>query len=310
MTMPYRNRVTRFAIAAALVGQMGVAVAQTVPAPTTTTAAAATPCLQALQAERANPTPKKKKSNFGKIFGSIAGGVLGAVVGSQVCERDSNGRRDAGCIAKLSIIGGSAGALIGKTLDDKAKQKVAEATYTAAFTGEPASLAFDKSCVFVEQVVPVQCEARDVELAIAGGVAPPSTVLRTIGSPQAAALPAKLQAAPRPARTPVRTLPAHQPNLVMGSVDNGKWLLIGQGSEDTGFAAAGYAEAKGWNGRPDLVVTPASLPAGAETASIKAELPCSTVKVTIRTEGKGGQQDSSDQRLCKMPDGTTVQPDI
>lgn len=268
-----------------------------------------TPCLQELQAERANPTPKKKKSNAGAIFGAILGGAAGALLGSQLCGRDSNGKRDLSCIAKMSVVGGTAGTLLGKSLDDKAKRKVAEASYTAAFTGQPSSLTFDKSCVFVEQVVPVQYEARDIELALAEGVTPPPA-LRAIGSPQTTAVPVRLQATPKPAKTPLRTLPANQPNLVMGSVDNGKWLLIGQGGEDTGFAAAGYADAKGWTQKTDLVVPPAAMPENVQTASIRAELPCSTVKVTIRTEGKGAQQDSSDTRLCKMPDGTSVQPDV
>jgi hypothetical protein len=149
----------------------------------------------------------------------------------------------------------------------------------------------------------------DIELALAEGVAPPPA-LRAIGSPQTTATPVRLQVAPKPAKTPVRTLPADQPNLVMGSVDDGKWLLIGQGSEDSGFAAAGYADAKGWTQKADLVVPAAAMPANVQTASVKAELPCSTVKVTIRTEGKNAQQDSSDTRLCKMPDGTSVQPDV
>ena len=214
-----------------------------------------------------------------------------------------------GCMAKMALVGGTAGTLIGKSLDEKAKRKVAEATYTAAFTGEPSSLTFDKSCVYVEQVVPVQYVARDIELALAEGVTPPPA-LRAIGSPQTTAMPVRLQANPKAAKTPLRTLPANQPNLVMGSVDDGKWLLIGQGGEDTGYAAAGYADAKGWTQKADLTVPPATMPANVQTASIKAELPCSTVKVTIRTEGKGAQQDSSDTRLCKMPDGTSVQPDV
>ncbi len=304
--MEHRKTWLGVGAALALASQVGVATAQ-VPAAAPTVAES--PCLQALKAEIANPTPKKKKNNVGKILGAVFGGALGAVVGSQICGRDGNGNRDIGCIAKYSLIGGTAGTLLGKSLDDKAKKKIAEASYTAAFSGQPSSLNFDNKCAFVEQSVPVQYEQRDIELAVAEGVTVP-TALRSIGALQVAALPVKLQTAPKLAKKPVQTLPANQPNLVMGSVDGGKWLLIGQGSADTGFAATGYADAKGWTPKADLVPAAATIPGKVQNASVRAELPCSTVKLTVRVEGKGAQQESSDARYCKLPDGTTMQPDV
>jgi hypothetical protein len=75
-----RGWLTLFA-ALSLATQTGVAAQEAADAP-------ATPCLQELQAERANPTPKKKKSNAGAIFGAILGGAAGALLGSQLCGRD------------------------------------------------------------------------------------------------------------------------------------------------------------------------------------------------------------------------------
>lgn len=265
--------------------------------------ASGTPCLQKLGEQREKDAAKPKRKKEGGIFGAIAGAAGGFAMGQLVC-RGKAGDDRLRCIAATTVGGGVLGNVLGRKLDAKAQKKVVEASYASAFSGQPTSLSLDTGCAMVETTVPVQFEARDVELAMEEGVAQPAGILRAMGEPQRVATNAPIEARAVKSRKPLRQLPANSNAFVMGSVDQGKWLLIGSGSEDAGYVASGYAPAAGWSRQPNLAV-PATQVTTGKNVAVKAELPCWTSKVTIRSEGAKAQQDTVDTRLCRGPDGVT-----
>jgi hypothetical protein len=272
-------------------------------AQTPVTLAGGTPCLQKLQEQRVKDLVKPKKKKGGGIFGAIGGAAIGFGV-SQIACRGRTGDDRLKCVAALTAGGGVLGNVLGRKLDASAQKKVVEASYASAFSGQPSSLKLDTGCAMVETTVPVQFESRDVQVAWENGIARPAGILRAVGEPQRLATASTIEASAAKSRRPLRKLPANSNAFVMGSVDQGRWLLIGRGSEDAGYTASGYAPAAGWSRQPDLAVPPAQA-APATTIALKAELPCWTSKVTIRSEGDKAQQDTVDTRLCRSPDGTT-----
>ncbi len=292
---------------------LGFACALTLAGATTAQApvssAAATPCLQGLQAQQAKESapgykPKAKKRGWLTAIGAAGGVGIGALV----C-RGKNGADKVKCMTAAGIGGGALGNILGKKLDAAEQKKVAEASYASAFSGQPAILSFDHGCAVVQASSPLQFEPRDIELSIESDVAVPSGVLRAVGEPQTVASATPVQATAATSRKPRRQLAANSSAFVMGSVAGGKWLLIGSGNPDQGYVGSGYAPAAGWVRQPGIAVPPDAAPP-ARTVQVKAELPCWTSKVTIRSEGKDAQQDTVDARLCRGPDGVTEAPPV
>lgn len=266
------------------------------------TAEGETPCLQALRAEQAKAPPKKKKSNAGKFGIGILGGTVGAIAGKFLCPEGNTG-----CIVATAAAGGTLGAALGKKLDEKSEKKLTEASYAAALSGQPAAVSLTNGCAVADTVTPVQLENRDVVLAFAGGVARPTETLTTIAKWQAPGGTVAMSATPAPAKKGGATLPAGKPAFVMGSVEDGRYLLVGREDAENGKAAAGYVPARGWTAReaPENPATQTAAAGQVETVTLKAAVPCWVTRTTLRSEGQKAQQDTTDIRYCRLPDGNT-----
>lgn len=269
--------------------------------------ALATPCLQKLQEEQIKNPPKPKKANAGRILGTIFGAGLGYVAGSVVCQRG-----DTSCRVGMAAAGGAGGFLLGKSIDKKQERKFAETSYAAALTGKPAGLTFEKSCALVEPLSPTKLERRQVQFAMASDIAPPAT-LRTIAEFNAPAAKSPIPMAARPApagNAAVARLQPGKPMFVMGAVDNGRYLLIADGSFDVGYTARGYVPAAGWTrvASPENQQPVLGQPrAGAQDVTMEADVPCWTQRQVFREEsGKRAKQESRDIKICRYPDGTSA----
>ncbi|MCU0884348.1 MAG: hypothetical protein MUC44_05265 [Beijerinckiaceae bacterium] len=293
-------------------GMMAAALLITMATPAAAQAvdpALATPCLQSLKAEQVKNPPKPKKANAGKVIGVLIGGLVGRGLGEIVCERG-----DTTCKVGMTVAGGAGGFALGKGIDKRQERKIAEASYAASITGQPAGVTFEKSCALVEPLSTTSFEKRTVEIALAPGIAPPST-LRTIAEYNATAAKGAvaLVASPNGAGKTGVSVAAGTPLFVMGSVNNGQHLLIADGNLDLGYAARGYVPAKGWAKvvapeNPLLVMgAPPSQPLAAQ---INAEVPCWMERVVVRDESKKkSSQTSNDLKVCRYPDGS-IAPDV
>ncbi|MCG2839833.1 hypothetical protein L6Q21_02400 [Sandaracinobacter sp. RS1-74] len=266
------------------------------------TAEAETPCLQALRAEQAKAPPKKKKSNTGKAVLGLLGGGAGTLIGKAVC-----GKGNTGCIVAAAAAGGSLGVALGKKLDEKSEKKLTEASYAAALSGQPAAVSLTNGCAIADTVTPVELEDREVVLAFAGGVARPTETLTTIAKWQAPGGTVAMSATPAPAKKGGATLPAGKPAFVMGSVADGRYLLVGREDAENGKAAAGYVPAKGWTAmeEPENPAAQTAAAGQVNTVTLKAAVPCWVTRTTLRSEGQKAQQDTTDIRYCRLPDGNT-----
>jgi hypothetical protein len=213
---------------------------------------AETPCLQALKEQQASPaaSPKKKTSSGTKIFGR--GGIFedvtraaGIDVRTAVCGSNQLCRNQG---AKLI---NELAPAIQKMIDEDSKKRIANASYTAALTGQPASLALDGGCAVVEPLGAVDIEEREVVISFLGGVAPPTETLKTIAEWQAPAASTPVAATSTPAKRARATLAAGKPVFVMGSVKNGSQFLVADMNGDEMQIGVGYAAAKGWQRLPD-----------------------------------------------------------
>lgn len=266
-----------------------------------TASAETSPCLQKLQEKKiADEAKPKKKKNAG-LFGAIGGAILGGVIGSQLCKNERGGA-SAGCIAKYGAIGGAAGFALGKLIEKSDERKVAEASYKAALTQRPVSIALKNGCALAEPKGEPVYEPREVQLAMLETVSPPAGTLRAIGGFRQPAAAMPLNPSTAAARKPLSSLQPKTPAFVMGSADNGNWLLVARQDPEQGYVASGWARAAGW--------TEATPPAEEQTisgqtyksASVKVEVPCSESTVTIRNEATN-KQESPSVKSCIMPDG-------
>ena len=298
-----RNQAIAFCIAAALTAAS--------PAAGQAAGAPPTPCLQALQTQDAKDQAKPRKSGgLGKWLAGAAGVGLGVLVGSGVCGKDSQGRRDLGCMAGLAAGGGLLGFQLGKQLDENDRKKVQEATYAAAFTGRPQALSLSKGCMVVQPAEQVDYETRDVQLGFAQAVAAPTGTVRAIGAPMAPLKPLRMTLAPTAPGRGAAPIPANQPRFALGTVGDGKWLLVASGSRDQGFVATGYAPAADWRqAPPEAELGASAMPAAVKTLTLKAEVPCRVHRSVLRTEdGRKARQEVAESRLCTLPDGQVDLP--
>lgn len=271
-------------------------------------ATAETPCLQQLKAEQVRNPPKPKKQNLGKILVGVGGAVGGGLLSDLLCNKD-----DARCRVGVVAAGAGLGVYLGAKLDKQQERKLAETAYAAALTGKPAGVTFAKSCALIEPLSPATFERRQVQIAVAPGVAPPADGLRTVAEYSASTAKAAVPLVPQPAgksNGASPKAPPGSPMFVMGSVSDGRILLVGDGSQDLGYVARGYAPAAGWQrvsvpAAPQPVLGP--LPANAQQITLMADVPCRTMRQVFRQEdGKKAKQQSADVKYCTFPDGSAL----
>lgn len=271
------------------------------PAPTSVAMATTSPCLQKLQEKKLVDEAKPKKKKKAGLFGAGGGAILGVVLGTQLCKGKTGGDHTA-CIAKFGAIGGAAGFALGKLIEKSEERKVAEASYKAALTQRPVSIALKNGCAIAEPKGTPTYEPREVQLSLLEAVTPPSTTMRAIGGFQQPAAAVGLNPTTAVARKSLSTLQPRNPAFVMGSVDNGKWLLVARQDPDQGYVASGWARGTGWTEAASPAEEPTISGSAYKSAQVKVEVPCSESTVTIRNEATN-KQESPSVKSCIMPDG-------
>jgi len=266
---------------------------------------ASAPCLQELEKQKAGMKSAEKKpeapgwfsQNAEKVLGGI-GAVGGAWIGKALCKDSDRST----CMTLGALGGGLLGSTLGKELSESDKKRYHEATYKVALTGRPQSLALDSGCMVVEPVSTELWEKRQVELALAPGVSAPEQ-LRSIGVSHVRMSSVEVTAGPR--AEGVGTLAANVPSFVMGSIDSGKYLLLGREDVQQGFIGAGYVDANGWVASPDSSPQPATLKTSdgqPKLVMLGVEVPCRQISSSIRDE-KSNKVETFPGKTCRLPNG-------
>jgi surface antigen len=241
---------------------------------------------------------KLSQEQIGTGIGTLAGGVGGALLGKQF------GSRTGQLVATLvGAVGGAwVGKRIGTYLDERDRQKAAEAVQQAAVTGRNQNWKNPESGVSGKaEVLSTKTSRQAVKVPVLKGRVEQVPPLDLIGEPYKAKANASVRAGPASDYVVVDQLSAGQTITVAGKVKGEPWYMISQGG-----AGSGFVSAKLLSPAPAVTaIVDKPVPQGEiEQRTVDAGQTCRTVRQTVTlTDGTTREEDVT---ACQGPNGWTV----
>jgi len=240
-------------------------------------------------------TGEFSKTESGAVIGAVAGAAIGAAVS------DDKGK---GAVIG-AVAGGLVGAGIGKMLDERDRQRLAQSTEKTIVTGAPETWTNPQTGVQAQTTVKetvAQQEQRQIPvLKDKVQQVPP---LEFIGADYTATSAVNVRGGPGTDYVIVGELRAGQLTRVVGKVTGADWYMISKDNVGSGFVSSNLLRPTGTATVVKSPQAPAATTPGVSQASVAATTECRVVTQQVKT--KDGQTASQDVKACRGPNGWEI----
>jgi surface antigen len=232
-------------------------------------------------------------------IGTVAGAVAGAAVGSQIGS--GSGRVIA------TIVGAAAGAWvgnrIGQYLDERDRERMAEATQTTAVSGEPKTWSNPDTGVSGRtEVVETTREQAPAEVPVLKARVQTTPPIDYIGAQYRATSNINVRGGPSTDYVIVGGLSEGETVDVVGQVQGRNWHMIARNNVGEGYVFAPLLEPTGRTGV--LVAETAPDDPDVEVTQVQTTRECRTVEQTVVLEN--GREETETVRACQGPNGWEI----
>jgi uncharacterized protein YgiM (DUF1202 family) len=239
-------------------------------------------------------TGEFSKTESGAMIGAVAGAAIGAAVS------DDKGK---GAVIG-AVAGGLVGAGVGKMLDERDRQRLAQSTEKTIVTGAPEKWSNPQTGVqaqtTVKETVAKQEQRQIPVLKDKVQQVPP---LEFIGEDYVATNTVNVRGGPGADYVVVGELQAGQVTRVVGKVTGADWYMISKDNVGSGFVSSGLLKPAGTATMAKAPQAPAAPAPGVSQATVAATKEC---RVVTQQVTKNGQTSSQDVKACRGPNGWEI----